>query len=255
MKVVILAGGFGTRISEETINIPKPMIEIGGRPILWHIIKIYTHYGFKDFIIALGYKSDYIKKFFLDTINFSGDIKIEFKDGVKNVLCNETDDINLELIDTGINTNTGGRLKFLKNYLDETFLFTYGDGLADINIKNLLDFHKKNKKLVTVTAVHPPARFGSIIIKNGLVEEFSEKPIRGEGLINGGFMVFEPSALNFIDSLEDSLESILLEKLSKKNELCGFLHNGFWQCMDTKRDKDTLEQLWTQGNPPWKVWK
>ena len=255
MKVVILAGGFGTRISEETINIPKPMIEIGGRPMLWHIMKIYSYYGFKDFIIALGYKSDYIKKFFLETINFSGDIKIEFKKGIKKVDWCETDDITLELVDTGINTNTGGRLKFLENYLNETFLFTYGDGLANINITDLLNFHQKNKKLATITAVHPPSRFGSIIMKNNLVQEFSEKPIQGEGLINGGFMVFEPEALKFIDSLDDSLESVLLERLSQQKQLGSYLHSGFWQCMDTKRDKDTLEDLWVKGNPPWKIWR
>ena len=244
MKVVILAGGFGTRISEETINIPKPMIEIGGRPMLWHIMKIYSYYGFKDFIIALGYKSDYIKKFFLETINFSGDIKIEFKKGIKKVDWCETDDITLELVDTGINTNTGGRLKFLENYLNETFLFTYGDGLANINITDLLNFHQKNKKLATITAVHPISRFGEISLSsNNTVLKFNEKPQVKNDWINGGFFIFNKNIFKYLRKDEEILEKYPLQKLANIRELKAYKHKNFWHCIDTIRDIEIVSNL------------
>jgi glucose-1-phosphate cytidylyltransferase len=228
MKVVILAGGFGTRLAEYTKIIPKPMINIGGEPMLLHIMKLYAKYGFKDFYIALGYKGKMIKKFFNKKL-FDWDIK---------------------LIETGRNTMTGGRLKRLKKYIgNETFMMTYGDGLSNVNLKKLLKFHKKNKKLVTLTAVRPPARFGAIKIKNNYVNYFKEKSKLDEGWINGGFFVMEPKFLNLIKGDKTYLERDPLEKISKKKQLTAFKHKGFWQCMDTKRDRDQLETLFKKSSP------
>tara|TARA_B100001123_G_scaffold367496_1_gene427820 strand:+ start:3169 stop:3861 length:693 start_codon:yes stop_codon:yes gene_type:complete len=222
MKVVILAGGFGTRLSEYTKTIPKPMIQVGGRPILFHIMKHYARYGFKDFYIALGYKGEILKKYF--NKNFFG--------------------WNINLIETGKNTMTGGRLKRLKKYIgEETFMMTYGDGLSNVNLKNLLKFHKKNKKLVTLTAVRPPARFGALKLKGQNVSYFKEKSKLDEGWINGGFFVMEPNFLKFIENDNTYLEREPLEKVCKKKQLGAFKHKGFWQCMDTKRDKDALNKI------------
>ena len=222
MKVVILAGGYGTRISEYSKTVPKPMIKIGGHPIIFHIMKHYSKYGFKDFIIALGYKGDVLKKFF----------KKKFYDW------------NIQLINTGKNTMTGGRLKRLKKYLEhETFMLTYGDGLSDVNLKSLLNFHKKNKKIMTLTAVRPPARFGAIKINNNYVSYFKEKSKLDEGWINGGFFVIEPKFLKYIKNDKTYLEREPLEKITKKKQLVAFKHHKFWQCMDTKRDKDYLEKI------------
>ncbi len=222
MKVVILAGGLGTRISEYTKTKPKPMIEIRGKPLIFYIMKQYARYGFTDFIIALGYKGDVIKRYF------------------KKNLYNW----KIKLIDTGKNTMTGGRIKRLKNYLkDETFMLTYGDGISNINLKKLLSFHKKNKKMITLTAVRPPARFGALKLKGNRVSYFKEKSRMDEGWINGGFFVVEPRFLNFIQNDKTYLEREPLEKVCKKNELAGFKHYGFWECMDTKRDKDRIEQI------------
>ena len=222
MKVVLLAGGFGTRLSEYTKTIPKPMIEVGGKPILFHIMKLYAKYGFKDFYIALGYKGFVIKNFFK-----------------KNLF-----DWRVNLIETGNNTMTGGRLKKLKKYIgNETFMMTYGDGLSNLNLKELLKFHKKNKKLVTVTAVRPPARFGVLKLKGQHVSYFKEKSKLDEGWINGGFFVMEPEFLKFIKDDSTYLEREPLEKMSQKKQLVAFKHKGFWQCMDTKRDKDRLEEI------------
>ncbi len=222
MKVVILAGGYGTRISEYSKTIPKPMIKIGGRPMIFHIMKHYSKYGFKDFIIALGYKGDVLKKFF----------KKKFYNW------------NIQLINTGKNTMTGGRLKRLKKYLEhETFMLTYGDGLSDVNLKSLLNFHKKNKKIMTLTAVRPPARFGAIKINNNYVSYFKEKSKLDEGWINGGFFVIEPKFLKYIKNDKTYLEREPLEKITKKKQLVAFKHHKFWQCMDTKRDKDYLEKI------------
>ena len=227
MKVVILAGGFGTRLAEYTKIIPKPMINIGGEPMLIHIMKLYAKYGFKDFYIALGYKGEMIKKFFNKKLF----------------------DWNIKLIETGKNTMTGGRLKRLKKYIgNETFMMTYGDGLSNVNLKKLLKFHKKNKKLVTLTAVRPPARFGAIKLKNNYVSYFKEKSKLDEGWINGGFFVIEPKFLKFIKSDKTYLEREPLEKASKKKQLTAFKHKGFWQCMDTKRDKDQLEDLFKKSS-------
>ena len=222
MKVVILAGGFGTRISEYTKTIPKPMIEINGKPMIFHIMKHYAKYGFKDFYIALGYKGNVLKKF----------------------LSKGFFDWNINLIETGKNTMTGGRLKRLKKYLGrETFMMTYGDGLSNVNLKKLLKFHRKNKKLVTLTAVRPPARFGAIKLKGHKVSYFKEKSKLDEGWINGGFFVMEKNFLNFIKGDRTYLEREPLEKATRNKQLAAFRHEGFWQCMDTKRDKDKLDKI------------
>jgi len=222
MKVVLLAGGFGTRLSEYTKTIPKPMVSIGGKPLLWHIMKLYARQGFKDFYIALGYRGEVIKKYFNKRFY----------------------DWNINLIETGQNTMTGGRLKRLKKYLgNETFMLTYGDGLSNINLKTLLSFHKKNKKLVTLTAVRPPARFGVLKLKGNYVDYFKEKSKLDEGWINGGFFVIEPEFLKYIKKDSTYLEREPLEQVTKKRQLAAFRHQGFWQCMDTKRDKDRLEQI------------
>jgi glucose-1-phosphate cytidylyltransferase len=256
MKVVILAGGFGTRLSEETDVRPKPMVEIGGRPILWHIMKIYTHYGFSDFTIALGYKADFIKKYFLEYVNYSGNLTLQIKEGECKILEREQEEWVIHLEDTGLSTGTGGRIKKLAHLInDEPFMVTYGDGVSDINIEKLLDYHKKRGKLVTITAVRPPARYGGLYMENGLVTSFTEKPQTGEGWINGGFMVCEPQVLDMIKGIESSLESELLETLASQGELAAYCHDGFWQCMDTLRDLKYLENLWTSGKAPWKIWE
>ena len=225
MKIVLLAGGFGTRLSEYTKTIPKPMIDIGGKPMLLHIMKLYAKYGFKDFYIALGYKGEMIKKFFNKKFF----------------------DWNINLIETGKNTMTGGRLKRLKKYIGkETFMMTYGDGLSNVNLKKLLKFHKKNKKLVTLTAVRPPARFGAIKLKGQRVSYFKEKSRLDEGWINGGFFVMEPEFLRYIKNNNTYLEREPLEIVTKKKQLAAFRHEGFWQCMDTKRDKDRLSKIFSQ---------
>jgi glucose-1-phosphate cytidylyltransferase len=222
MKVVLLAGGFGTRLSEYTSSIPKPMIKINGKPILLHIIKFYAKYGFRNFYIALGYKGEVIRKFFKKKIP----------------------DLNINLIDTGKNTMTGGRLKRLEKYIgNETFMMTYGDGLCNVNLNKLLKFHKKNKKMATLTAVRPPARFGAIKLKNQYVNYFKEKSSLDEGWINGGFFVIEPEFLKFIKNDNTYLEREPLENISKRKQLVAFKHKGFWQCMDTKRDKDKLDMI------------
>ncbi|HBB52361.1 MAG TPA: glucose-1-phosphate cytidylyltransferase [Legionellales bacterium] len=255
MKVILLAGGFGTRLSEETEVRPKPMVEIGGRPILWHIMKIYSYYGFNEFIIALGYKADYIKKYFLDYTSHSGNLTVSIKNGFSEITQREQDEWIIHLEETGLDTMTGGRIKSLSNWVkDEPFMVTYGDGVADINIADLIGYHKKMGKLATITAVRPPARFGGLQMEEGLVKKFTEKPQSGEGWINGGFIVFEPEVLNLIRDSKSSLESELLEELAEMGQLAAYNHYGFWQCMDTLRDLKYLESLWVAGNAAWKVW-
>jgi len=254
MKVILLAGGYGTRLAEYTGIIPKPMVQIGSKPIIWHIMNLYAQYGHKDFYVALGYKSEVIKDFFLNYHQINSDFTVDLGNGILKI--HESQKINwkINLIDTGIDTQTGGRLKRLKKYIgDETCMLTYGDGLSDVNIDNLYSFHKSHGKLVTVTAVHPSARFGELIIKDHMVTRFKEKPQIQEGWINGGYFIFEPEFFEFIEGDNTILECQPLEEASKKGELMAYLHEGFWQCMDTKRDKDLLEKMWNSGNPPWCV--
>lgn len=256
MKVVILAGGMGTRLQEETSLKPKPMVEIGGQPILWHIMKIYAAYGFKEFVLALGYKSEVIKNYFLNYHFLRNNISINLKNGQITVHEQDCDDWTVHLIDTGPRTETGGRLKRLQSFLcDEPFMMTYGDGVANINIRDLLAYHQKHGKKVTMTAVRPPARFGGIDFDGGnQVTRFAEKPQTGEGWINGGFFVIDPSALDYIAGDFSSWEGIPMETLVKEGQLIAYRHSGFWQCMDTLRDMRLLESLWAEGSAPWKVW-
>jgi glucose-1-phosphate cytidylyltransferase len=255
MKIVILAGGMGTRLSELTEVIPKPMVNVGGYPILWHILKIYNTYGFNDFIIALGYKSSYIKNFFK---NHKQTIEIVSKNKIETdiIIKNKSDkNIKIKLVETGKFTMTGGRLlrleKFLKNH---TFMLTYGDGVSNVNIKKLLRFHQLNKKIITVTAVHPIARFGELQLKKNLVVSFKEKPQTQKTWINGGFFVMEPSIFRYIKNDKTILEKEPLEIVSKINQFIAFRHSGFWQCMDTLRDKKLLDNLWREKKALWKVW-
>ena len=255
MRVVILAGGFGTRLAEETEVRPKPMVEIGGRPILWHILKHYAGHGFKEFVVALGYKGEAVKQFFRDYESLSGDMTIRLADGAVQRHLVDRDDWTVHLVDTGLHTQTGGRLGRLRPWLGgERFMLTYGDGVCDVNLQSLLVFHRERGRLATVTAVRPPARFGGLIFDGDLVSEFTEKPQIGEGWINGGFMVFEPGIFDLIDGDDTSLELDALETLAARRQLAAFRHEGFWQCMDTLRDKRHLEQLWRDGTAPWRNW-
>jgi len=254
MKVVILAGGLGTRLAEETDVIPKPMVEIGGKPILWHIMKHYAHYGFKKFFNALGYKSDIIKRYFLDYYTLNGSMTIDFSNGNVEMQNKECEDWLLHLQDTGMQTNTGGRVKRLESRLkEETFMVTYGDGVCNVNLQALLRFHNSHGRIATVTAVRPPARFGGLIFDGDLVSDFTEKPQIGEGWINGGFLVFEPGVFDYLEGDQSSLEGDALERLAEEHQLAAYKHDGFWQCMDTLRDKRLLERLWVEGRAPWKV--
>jgi len=254
MKVVILAGGLGTRLAEETDVIPKPMVEIGGKPILWHIMKHYAHYGFKEFFIALGYKSDIIKRYFLDYYTLNCIMTIDFSNGNVDMQNKECEDWLLHLQDTGMQTNTGGRVKRLESRLkEETFMVTYGDGVCNVNLQALLRFHNSHGRIATVTAVRPPARFGGLIFDGDLVSDFTEKPQIGEGWINGGFLVFEPGVFDYLEGDQSSLEGDALERLAEEHQLAAYKHDGFWQCMDTLRDKRLLERLWVEGRAPWKV--
>ena len=253
MKVIILAGGFGTRISEYTSLIPKPMIPINGKPIIEHIMEIYSKFGYKDFYLALGYKSKVIKEYFYNYEILNSDFKINLNNKKIIPFNKSNKDWNINLIDTGINTMTGGRLKRLKKYIgNETFLLTYGDAVTDLNINDVVNYHKLHKKMVTITGVRPPARFGELTInKNNEVIEFKEKPNVQEGWINGGFFVIEPEFLNYINDDSSILEKEPLEKIASSNELIAYLHEGFWHCMDTKRDKDNLEELIKSGLKKW----
>ena len=255
MKVVILAGGLGTRLAEETEVRPKPMVEIGGRPILWHILKHYAHYGFREFFVALGYKGDAIKHFFIDYCNLNGDMTVRFSQGEIERHKGEKDDWTVHLFDTGQDTATGGRVKRLEKWLkDETFMLTYGDGVSDVNLQDLVSFHRAHGCAATVTAVRPPARFGGLIFEGDSVAEFTEKPQVGEGWINGGFMVLEPKIFRYLDGDQSILEKDGLERLARERQLVAYRHDNFWQCMDTLRDKRLLESLWQQGKAPWKIW-
>lgn len=254
MKIVILCGGLGTRLSEETQLRPKPMVEIGGRPMLWHIMKIYERHGFNNFILALGYKGEVIKDYFINYHARQSDLTVHLKAGQVDYRNPTAEDWRVSLIDTGADTMTGGRLLRLKTHLQSegTFMLTYGDGVADVNIAALLAFHRTHGKLATVTAVRPPARFGGLRLENNRVSLFEEKPQTGEGWINGGFFVFEPGVFDFIADDATLLEKAPLEQLAQRGELMAYQHSGYWQSMDTLRDKHALEELWAKGKAPWK---
>lgn len=256
MKVLILAGGFGTRISEATDSKPKPMIEIGGKPILWHIMKSYSEHGFNEFVILLGYKSYVIKEFFANYFLHQSDVTFDLKNNSMEVHDNFSENWKVTLIDTGLNTFTGGRIKRAAKFIgNEPFLLTYGDGVADVNIKETVDFHKEHGKKITMTAIQPEGRFGALGIDNDqTIHSFLEKP-KGDGAwINGGYFICEPSVIEYIAGDETIFEREPLENLAKEGELKAYKHYGFWQCMDTLRDKNKLEELWQSGTPPWKNW-
>jgi glucose-1-phosphate cytidylyltransferase len=255
MKVVLLAGGFGTRIAEESGMRPKPMVEIGGKPLLWHIMNIYSARGFDDFVVACGYKGEYIKEYFRNFFLHHCDLTIDLKTGSCDASNCSAPKWRITLIDTGLQTQTGGRLRRLKDVLPrETFMVTYGDGVSNINVCALAEFHRSHGRLATVTAVRPPARFGGLVLSGNQVKEFTEKSQLGEGWINGGFFVFEPEVLDYLEGDETVLERDPLERLARKGELMAFRHPGFWQPMDTLREKQMLEALWESGSAPWKVW-
>jgi glucose-1-phosphate cytidylyltransferase len=250
MKVVILAGGFGTRLSEFTEKIPKPMVRIGGQPIIKHIMNIYAQYGHKDFYLALGYKSEVIKHYFINHNTEISDLKIDLSDNSINYL--DSSKMDVSLINTGLNTMTGGRVKRMKPHIgNESFLLTYGDGVSNIDIDKLISFHKSHGKMVTVSGVRPKARFGELSVEGTSVKSFKEKPQTGDGWINGGFFVCEPEIFDLIDSDGTDFEKEPLEQVSKAGELEAYFHDDFWQCMDTKKDRDDLEALWQSGEAPW----
>ncbi|WP_028669116.1 glucose-1-phosphate cytidylyltransferase [Runella zeae] len=258
MKVVILAGGMGTRISEETTLRPKPMVEIGGKPILWHIMKTYSHYGFNEFVICLGYKGYMIKEYFINYFLYNSDITVELHNNNLNVLYTNAEAFKVTLVDTGLETNTAGRIKRIQDYVkDETFMLTYGDGVADINIQQLLDFHNKANKLVTLTSIRLPGRFGNLNInEEGTVTQFQEKP-EGDGIwINGGYFVLEPGIFDYLKGNVDAIqwEKKPLVEIANHNQLAAYRHSGFWKCMDAMRDKIELEELWQTNQAAWKVW-
>jgi glucose-1-phosphate cytidylyltransferase len=256
MKAVILAGGFGSRLSEETVLRPKPMVEIGGKPILWHIMNIYAFHGVNEFIIALGYKAEIIKEYFLNFYAINNDITIDLSRGKTTIHDGKQPLWTIHLVDTGLHTQTGGRLKRLKKWLgqDETFMFTYGDGVADLDLQALLDFHYAHGKLATVTTVHSPARFGRIAFEGDKVSEFFEKAERSEGWISGGFFVLNAGVIDYIQDDETIWERDPVEQLAYNGQLMGYRHYGFWSCMDTLKEKNFLEQLWHSGKAPWKLW-
>lgn len=255
MKAVILAGGLGTRLSEETVLRPKPMLEIGGRPILWHIMKIFISHGIKDFVICLGYKGYVIKEFFLNYRLHLSDVTIDIGRGQIDFHRSNAEDWRVSLIETGDDTMTGGRLKRVRDYLgDDDFFMTYGDGVADVDLTKLLEFHKNQGKLATLTAVVPPGRFGALEIQDGAVRRFREKPAGDGATINGGFFVLSPRVLDYVTSDATVWENEPLERLAHEGELSAYVHSGFWQAMDTLRDKNHLEALWARGNAPWKCW-
>ena len=256
MKVLILAGGFGTRLSEETTIKPKPIIEIGGKPILWHIMKHYSYYGFNDFVILLGYKGYLIKEYFFNYYMHQSDLTIDLSNNEINIHNNQSEPWKVTLIDTGLNTLTGGRIKLAKKYINnEPFMLTYGDGVSDIDIKKLLTFHRKKGKLLTMSSIQPEGRFGSLDIdSNNIVNSFIEKPKGDGGWINGGFFVCEPEVLEYIDNSQTTFEKEPLEKIAKEQQLVSYQHYGFWQCMDNQRDRKFLEEKWSKNEALWKVW-
>lgn len=256
MKAVILAGGLGTRLSEETSLRPKPMVEVGGKPILWHIMNIHAANGIKEFIIAVGYKGEMIKEYFLNFYAINNDISIDLSNGKTTIYDGNQPKWTVHIVDTGMSTQTGGRVKRLRQWIgdDETFLLTYGDGVADVNLQGLIDFHISHGRLATMTSVRSPARFGRIGFEGNQVTEFFEKPETGEGWINGGFFVLNRKALDYIEGDDTAWERDPVERLARDGQLMGFKHYGFWSCMDTLREKNFLDEMWRSGKAPWKMW-
>ena len=252
MKVIILAGGFGTRLSEYTETIPKPMVTVGGKPILWHIMRSYAYFGHKDFYLALGYKSEVIKEYFLNYRSLNADFTVDLSSGSVEPHQIDDTDWRVTLVQTGLESMTGGRVKRLQSFIgNEPFMLTYGDGVANIDLDALLTFHKSHGKMVTISAVHPGARFGELEMKDQKVIAFQEKPQTGQGWINGGYFIIEPEFFELISNDSTVLEREPLEKAAEMGELMAYCHDGYWQCMDTKRDKDHLEELWSSGMAPW----
>jgi glucose-1-phosphate cytidylyltransferase len=255
MKTVILAGGRGSRLEEETAARPKPMVEIGGKPLLWHLMNIYSTHGYRDFLVACGYRGEMIKEYFHHFALQNSDYVIDMKSGAMNVVNQSNVDWRVGVIDTGVETMTGGRLLRLRKWIGEaTFMVTYGDGVGNVNVASLVAFHRAHGKLATLTAVRPPARFGALSLDGDSVREFAEKPQTGEGWINGGFFVFEPLLFDYLQGDETSLEQQPLERLATEGQLMAFRHDGFWQPMDTLRERRLLESLWNTGDAPWKTW-
>ena len=255
MKVAILAGGLGTRLSEETTIKPKPMVEIGGKPMLWHIMIIYAAYGYKEFVIALGYKGEIIKDYFFNYHFRARNLTVKLHSGEATIHNGASEDWTVHLLDTGPETQTGGRVKRVAEFIGhEPFMLTYGDGVSNINISELVKFHTEHGKLATMTSVHPSARFGQIVLKNERVIEFAEKPQTGEGWINGGFFVLQPEIINYIHDDQTICERKPMERLAADGQLIAYRHNEFWQCMDTLRDVQLLNNLWNDGSAPWKIW-
>lgn len=254
MKVVILAGGYGTRLSEETAVLPKPMIEIGGRPLLWHLMKSFSVHGFNEFVVALGYKGDVIKRYFLQYPDVGSDLRIELGSGKMERQGSIREDWNIELVDTGQDTMTGGRLRRLRDRLGETFLFTYGDGLSTVDLPKLLEFHRSHGKLATVTAVQPPSKFGVLQLDGNTVLKFNEKPADVSTYINGGFFVLEPAALDYIEGDATPWEREPCEALAGDGQLRAYVHDGYWQCVDTLHELRLLRDAWDRGEAPWKTW-
>jgi len=256
MKVAILAGGVGSRLSEETDVKPKPMVEIGGRPILWHIMMHYSRYGHNEFVIALGYKGEYIKKYMIEYCSLQSNLTVKLRSGEVVKHGATQPDWTVDLVDTGIDTLTGGRIKRLAPYTGgETFMCTWGDGVSNVNLNALLEFHRRHGKVATVTAVRPAARFGHLVFDGDRVAEFSEKPQTQEGWINGAFFVLEQKVFDYIDGDSTQWEKEPMERMAADGQLMAYRHDGFWQCMDTLRDKRLLQELWDKGNPPWKIWE
>ena len=256
MKTVILAGGLGTRLSEETSLRPKPMVEIGGKPLLWHIMNIYAAHGCLDFVVAAGYKGEVIKEYFRNYYFHNSDLLIDLASGSMDVVNTKSPKWRVGVYDTGPTTLTGGRVRRLRQHLGQgPFMLTYGDGVGNVDIRRLMEFHQSHDALATVTVVRPPARFGSVVLKDDQVTEFSEKAPTREGWINGGFFVFEPEVVDYIRGDDESLEAVILEKLASDGQLRAFRHEGFWQPVDTLREKMTLESLWESGKAPWKIWE
>ncbi len=255
MKTVVLAGGLGSRLQEFTTLIPKPMVEIGSRPLLWHIMKCYARYGFREFCVALGYKGHVIKDYFVNYHLHRHDVTVNTKTRDLVIHNGDIEDWCVHLVDTGLDTQTGGRVRRLASLIGrERFMLTYGDGVADLNIDRLLTFHESHDKLATVTAVRPPSRFGALDLEEDQVTTFAEKPRSAEAWVNGGFFVFEPRVLDYIDGDDTALENEPLERLAADDQLMAYRHDGFWQCMDTLRDQSTLNKLWLDGSPPWRNW-